>query len=143
MALVRWMQEDLTRTHRMLLEKSAEQSYTQDQAEHCCEALWQHIRLEEETIFPALRKVAPIAGTLNNFEGDHQLMREMIEALRQKKTDDPRSMLVRLHLVFSRHVDEEERWLLPLINQNLSPHQQEELVMEILRAEQQHPPSLA
>ncbi|HEY9687002.1 MAG TPA: hemerythrin domain-containing protein [Coleofasciculaceae cyanobacterium] len=143
MALVQWMQEDLTQMHRMLLEKAAERTYEQEQAEHCCEALWRHIYLEEETIFPALRKVATIAGTLNNFEGDHHLMRELIETIQQKKSDDLRGTLVRLHLVFSRHMDEEERWLLPLINQNFSPHQQEELVMEILRAEQQHPPSLA
>lgn len=90
-----------------------------DTAIAICQELDIHTTIEEEIVYPALEELAP--EWAHDAEADHEKASELVDSIYEIEPLDPalRPLVEQLERIVSRHVEWEEREVIPLIKTEL------------------------
>ena len=89
-----------------------------------------HAAIEEEVLYPAARKVADLAGLVDESEAEHAELKTLLAGLAGKDPGDDAFVegFAKARDLLSHHVDDEEAELFPKLRKAVAPYE-----LEVLR----------
>ena len=142
----------LMREHRLVeqlflqLDAAVEAGNEADQrevADRIVSELTAHAAIEEEVLYPAARKVAELAGLVDESEAEHAEVKALLAGLAGKDPGDTGFVegFAKARELVSHHVDEEEAELFPKLREATAPYELEVLRSRLVEAREKAPTS--